>query len=183
VDVALESLSGGSTVKGSYTTRVPAGSQELMRARGTVNESTFQGVLVQDPRGAAWTGRFGASPELGLLAGDPLGRHYEVHGKVGEVEAHLEVRFKEAWKPEFRDYIIQGTVGGLAYQTETHIVTDQENVPVGITLRGSLGEARISKDYTISYQPEGAGLKILIEGGGENAGITQKVKTVTLLGG
>ena len=127
------------------------------------------------------------SPENLDLTMDQKTQALHLDGKIGTVDTHLT--FTAPNLGQSKDTIsvhAEGTLGGEAYVADTIIkgVASANNTQVsgGMSLRGKLGSADVSKDYTISGDSSNGNVNLAIHGQGNVAGIPEQVDAKVRLG-
>lgn len=140
---------------------------------------------------AKFSGAIGASKTELSLGLDEDTQALKVSGKLGDVDVNLS--YSAIMDPNGKDGLrglhTEGTLGGQAYSVDTRFDTQKltrggsKDEPAKMTVRGKLGDADISKDYTISTNQMPSGAEIDVAGSGTTAGVPQEVNMkLTLVG-
>lgn len=151
---------------------------------GDANGSAFKAGITVDPETgvARWHKTGGQSSDDVILGVDPTSGAIAMHGRIGEVESHLKLTMMGGLNPqEFEGFIVEGTIGGQKYRTVNNVDLSGlagDAGPATMTVRGSLGDRVISKDYEGVAAQTGSSITVGIEGRGLQAGQQQSVHTV-----
>jgi hypothetical protein len=147
-------------------------------------------TLNEQTESAAFNGSIGNNPTSLTLALDQASEALRVSGKLGDIDADL--KYTAIKGPNGDDDIqglhTEGTLGGLAYSADTLFEGGAQALANGaeqgkMTVRGTLGQDAISKDYTVTAQQLPSGAEITFTGTGTTAGVQQEVSaTLTIVG-
>lgn len=154
-----------------------------LTASGSVADQDYSDKLAVDEgsQSASLVGNVGDNQTKLTLSADQNTGSLTVSGQMGDVAQSLTYTAIKGPKgnDDIRGLHTEGNIGGQAYTADLLFAEGAKKAAQGeeakMTFRGKLGDADISKDYTLKAQQIPTGLNLIINGSGTTAGVPQDV--------